>query len=163
MTEKTICTTLQEFERIDELPPEIQNLMKEAQQVRDKAYAPYSKFKVGAAVLLENGEILIGSNQENASYPSGLCAERTAVFHAGAKFPEEKIIAIAITAKSSERKVNSPVSPCGACRQAIAEYEIKQNRSIQVFFMGETGKIIKSSSVLNLLPLAFKLDTDFES
>jgi cytidine deaminase len=156
MTEKNISTIIQEFDGFDELPPEIQNLIGEAQKARDKAYAPYSKFKVGAAILLKNKEIVIGSNQENASYPSGLCAERTAVYHAGAQFPEEKITAIAITAKSSERKVDSPVPPCGACRQAIAEYEIKQNQPIQIYFMGETGKVIKSPSLLNLLPLAFK-------
>lgn len=160
MKEKTITTTFQEFENLKELPSEIQNLMQEAEKARSKAYAPYSNFQVGTAVLLENQEVISGSNQENASYPSGLCAERVAVYYAGAKFPEEKIKAIAICAKSSEHKVDSPVPPCGACRQAIAEYEIKQHHPIAIYFMGETGKVLNSSSVMDLLPLAFKFERD---
>ena len=147
-----------EFEVFDselELPEEIQVLMKNAITARDNAYAPYSQFNVGAAILLENDEIIPGSNQENASYPSGLCAERTAVFYAGAKFPDTKIKSIAVSAKSMKHSVVTPVPPCGACRQALAEYEVKQNSEIEVFFMGESGKVIRANSIKDLLPLIF--------
>ncbi|MEM1002405.1 MAG: cytidine deaminase, partial [Bacteroidota bacterium] len=121
-----------------------------------KAYAPYSKFCVGAAIFLENGEVVTGSNQENASYPSGLCAERTALFYAGANYPNQEIKSIAITAASSNETTTEPIPPCGACRQVIAEYEDKQQKPIEIFFMGEVGKIAKSYSLANLLPFVFK-------
>lgn len=147
-----------EFEVFDselDLHEGIQVLMKNAITARDNAYAPYSQFKVGAAILLENEEIISGSNQENASYPSGLCAERTAVYYAGAKFPDIKIKSIAVSAKSMKHSVVTPVPPCGACRQALAEYEVKQNSEIEVFFMGESGKVIRANSIKDLLPLIF--------
>lgn len=138
-----------------ELPEAIFSLMDAAIQARDKAYAPYSNFQVGAAIALENGEIITGSNQENASYPSGLCAERTAIYYAGAQFPGVAIKTIAITAKSLVKPTLKPIPPCGACRQAIAEYEIKQESPIQLYFMGEKGEVLKSDSLENLLPLLF--------
>lgn len=138
-----------------ELPETIFDLMQAAIQARDKAYAPYSQFVVGAAIALENGEIVCGSNQENASYPSGLCAERTAIYYAGAQFPGVAIQAIAITAKSLLKPTLKPIPPCGACRQAIAEYEIKQQSPIELYFMGESGEVVKSDSLENLLPLLF--------
>lgn len=155
MIEKTITATFQVFENLQELPASVQTLMQKAFVARDKAYAPYSNFQVGAAILLDNGETITGSNQENASYPSGLCAERTAIYYAGAKFPNTKMLRIAISAKSLERSVNEPISPCGGCRQAILEYETKQNGPIEVYFMGETGKIIKANSMADLMPLKF--------
>lgn len=124
-------------------------------EIRKKAYAPYSKFRVGAAILLDNGKIVLGSNQENAAYPSGLCAERVAIFQAGAIYPDAKILKLAISATSDEKPVTSPIPPCGSCRQSIAEYEFKQNTAIEIFFMGETGEIYKSDSLTNLLPLVF--------
>src|SRR5690606_6371295 len=111
------------------------------------------KFKVGAAVLLDNGEIITGNNQENVSYPSGLCAERTAIYYAGAQYPDSKILKIAISAASSNQKTTQPIPPCGACRQAIAEYEIKQDSPVEIYFMGEVGNIMKSNSLSNLMPL----------
>ncbi len=155
MNEITISTTLQVYDDINELPTEIQNLMNSAVEVRKNAYAPYSKFSVGAALLLDNGEVVVGSNQENASYPSGLCAERTAIFYAGAKYPENDILKMAITASSQNKTTDKPIPPCGACRQSIAEYEMKQNRPIEIYFMGATGKVVKSDSLANLLPLLF--------
>ncbi|HET8839004.1 MAG TPA: cytidine deaminase [Flavobacteriaceae bacterium] len=155
MIEKTITATFQVFDNLQELPNSVQTLMQEAFMARDKAYAPYSNFQVGAAILLENGETITGSNQENASYPSGLCAERTAIYYTGAKFPNTKILRIAISAKSLEDVVDEPISPCGGCRQAILEYETKQNAPIEVYFMGETGKIIKANSMADLVPLKF--------
>lgn len=155
MKEIEIVTKLQIFESIKALPKSVKALMKFAMEARLNAYAPYSKFYVGAAVLLDNGEIITGSNQENASYPSGLCAERTAIYYAGAKFPNTIIKTMAIVAGSQDRKTTEPIPPCGACRQAIAEYEIKQTQPIALYFMGEEGKVIHSNSIANLLPLIF--------
>ncbi len=146
---------LEVFENISELPKDIQELMNKAQQAREKAYAPYSRFKVGAAIRLASGEITIGSNQENAAYPSGLCAERVAIFHTGAVFPNEEIKAMAISASSETQLLSEPIGSCGACRQAMLEYEQKQKSPIAVYFMGETGKIVKVASVKDLLPLGF--------
>ena len=151
----TITTQFSVFENFEDLPMDIQNLMEQAIAVRKNAYAPYSKFKVGAALFLDNGKIVLGSNQENAAYPSGLCAERVAVFQAGAVYPDAKILKMAITAASETNKTVAPIPPCGACRQAIAEYEIKQQTSIEIYFMGETGAIYKSDSLRNLLPFMF--------
>lgn len=150
-----IETNLSVFDSIDELPEDVQTLMNQAIEVRKKAYSPYSHFNVGAAMVLDNGEIITGNNQENASYPSGLCAERTAIYYAGANFPEAVIQKMAITASAQNKETNTPIPPCGACRQAIAEYEIKQNSPIEIYFMGEVGKVVKSDSLANLLPLIF--------
>ncbi|WP_242204932.1 cytidine deaminase [Aestuariivivens insulae] len=155
MREVKIKCVLQVFGGIDQLPEDVKDLMQEAIRARKKAYAPYSNFQVGAAILLDNGEVIIGSNQENASYPSGLCAERTAVYYAGAKYPNIKILKMAITAASSKGTTLEPIPPCGACRQAIAEYEVKQNQPIEIYFMGESGKVARSNSLSNLLPLVF--------
>jgi cytidine deaminase len=151
----TITTEFNVFENLKELTIDIQNLMEQAIAVRKNAYAPYSNFKVGAAIFLDNGKIVLGSNQENAAYPSGLCAERVAVFQAGAIYPEAKILKMAITAASETNKTISPIPPCGACRQAIAEYEIRQDTPIEIYFMGEIGAIYKSNSLKNLLPFMF--------
>ena len=125
---------------------------------RKTASAPYSKFRVGAAIQMDNGEVVIGSNQENAAYPSGLCAERVAVFHAGAAYPEAKILSLAISAAADAKVVDTPIPPCGACRQVLAEYEMKQDTPIEIWFMGEAGKVYKSDSLKNLLPLIFDKD-----
>ncbi len=155
MKEVKIESTFKVYEDLSELPDDIQQLMQFAIETRENAYAPYSKFKVGAAILLDNNEVIIGSNQENASYPSGLCAERTAIFYAGAKYPNTKVLKMAITASSQNQVTNSPIPPCGACRQSISEYEIKQDQPIEIYFMGVTGKVVKSHSLANLLPLGF--------
>ncbi|QLC66299.1 cytidine deaminase [Flavobacterium sp. LPB0248] len=155
MKEINITASFTIFDNLNELPAEIQDLMNQAVEIRKKAYAPYSKFKVGAALLLDNGKIILGSNQENAAYPSGLCAERTAIFYAGSAYPEAKILKMAITAASDTNQTTAPIPPCGSCRQSIAEYEIKQDTPIEIYFMGEIGEIYKSSSLKNLLPLMF--------
>lgn len=155
MKKISITTDFDVFESIQELPEIIQNLMQEAIVIRKKAYAPYSNFKVGTALLLDNGKIILGSNQENAAYPSGLCAERVAIYQAGTLYPEAKIIKIAISAASGNSTTRAPIPPCGSCRQSIAEYEIKQNTPIEIYFMGEIGSIYKSDSLKNLLPLLF--------
>lgn len=155
MKEIIITSKINIFETIQDLPLIEQNLMLKAIEVRKNAYAPYSKFRVGTAILLDNGEIIVGSNQENAAYPSGLCAERVAIFYAGATYPEATILKMAITAASENNKTTIPVPPCGACRQAIAEYEIRQKTSIKIYYMGETGEIHQSDSLKNLLPFMF--------
>lgn len=155
MIQKQINTTIEIYDSVTELPDDIQKLMKSAVNARDSAYAPYSKFMVGAALILDNGEVVKGSNQENASYPSGLCAERTAIYAAGANYPNQKIKAIAITATSEKHDVLEPIAPCGACRQAIAEYEQKQDEPIEIYFTGTKGKVIHVRALLDILPLAF--------
>lgn len=155
MKEISITTLFSVFDSIQELPHDIQNLMEQAIAVRKNAYAPYSKFRVGTALLLDNGKIILGSNQENAAYPSGLCAERVAVFQAGAIYPDAKILQMAITAASDTNQTSAPIPPCGSCRQSIAEYEIKQEYPIEIYFMGEIGPIYKSGSLQNLLPFMF--------
>lgn len=155
MKEIIINTTISVFNGIQDLPLEIQSLMNQAIETRKNAYAPYSKFRVGAAILLDNGKIVLGSNQENAAYPSGLCAERVAIFQAGAIYPNAKIVKLAITAASDTNPTLSPIPPCGACRQSIAEYEFKQDIPIEIYFMGESGEVYKSNSINNLLPLSF--------
>jgi cytidine deaminase len=155
MKEININTQLIVFESLSELSLNDQSLMQKAIEVRKNAYAPYSKFKVGAAILLDNGQVVVGSNQENAAYPSGLCAERVAIFQSGAIYPDAKILKMAITAGSTENMTSKPIPPCGACRQSIFEYEFKQDTDIEIFFMGETGEVYKSNSIKNLLPLTF--------
>jgi cytidine deaminase len=155
MKEINISTTFLAYNSIDELPSEIRSLMEQAIEIRKKAYAPYSHFRVGAAILLDNGKVVLGSNQENAAYPSGLCAERVAIFQAGAIYPDAKIVKLVITAASDSNPTLSPIPPCGSCRQSIAEYEFKQDAPIEIFFMGESGEVYKSNSIANLLPLSF--------
>ncbi|OBX25807.1 cytidine deaminase [Gelidibacter algens] len=155
MKEIKIESLLTVYDSLDELPKDVVSLMEKAMEAREKSYSPYSNFSVGAAILLENNEIVTGSNQENASYPSGLCAERTAIFYAGAQYPDVPMVRMAIIAGSKMKVTDAPVPPCGACRQSIAEYEVKQNRPIELYFMGEKGKVVKSHSLENLLPLVF--------
>ena len=155
MKEVKIESTLFVYETIDELPEDVFLLIQKAIESREMAYAPYSKFKVGAAILLDSGEVVTGNNQENASYPSGLCAERTAIYYAGANYPNAKILRMAISASSNNSITTKPIPPCGACRQAIAEYEIKQNAPIEIYFMGKTGDVMRSNSLSDLLPLVF--------
>ena len=155
MKEITKNIQLTVFESCDELPIEIQNLMQKAVEIRKKAYAPYSKFKVGVALLLDNFEIVQGSNQENAAYPSGLCAERVAIFYAGANYPDAKILSMAISATSDNFESETPIPPCGSCRQSISEYETKQKEPILIYFMGAKGEVYKSNSISDLLPFSF--------
>ena len=143
------------YENIDELPQEDRRLMEEAIKATQNSYAPYSQFKVGAALLMEDGTIITGSNQENAAYPSGMCAERVAIWQAGATFPNKKVKSIAITANSPHKIVDRPVGPCGACRQTLLEYEVNQQEPITLIFMGEVGNVVKTSSISEMLPFSF--------
>ena len=143
------------YKDVTELPVDDKILMNKAIEAREKAYAPYSKFNVGAALLLENGEIVLGNNQESAAYPSGMCAERVAVWKAGSTYPDLKIKKLAISASSTISKVDKPVGPCGACRQTLSEYEINQKEPFRVVFMGEEGEVVATESLLSLLPFSF--------
>lgn len=141
------------FETAQKLPRSISNLLKKAEEARDNAYAPYSKFSVGCALLLDNGEIITGNNQENAAYPSGLCAERVAIFSAFANYPNAVVEALVIT--TSSKNPSAAVSPCGACRQVLIEYENKQRKEMSIFFQGANESFIKTKSAKDLLPFAF--------
>ena len=155
MKEIQIETKLSVFESFEELSHSEKEYMNQAIEIRKNAYAPYSKFLVGAAIVLDNGVVLQGSNQENAAYPSGLCAERVTIFYAGANYPNNKIVKLFISATPSDRDSENPIPPCGSCRQAIAEYEIKQDLPIEIYFMGAKGAVYKSDSLKNLLPFMF--------
>ena len=143
------------FQDIDELSTVDKNLMEAAIQAAKNAYAPYSGFSVGAALLMDDNSIIIGNNQENADYPSGMCAERVAIWKAGSSYPNKKVKKIAITAVSSNKKLDKPVGPCGACRQTLLEYEVNQKEAMEIFFMGEIGNVIKANSIASLLPFSF--------
>jgi len=141
---------------ISELSENEQQLVENAKSALKTAYAPYSGFLVGSSVLLENGEIINGSNQENVAYPSGLCAERVALFYAGARYPDVKVKTIAVTVLSKNFEVTDVVSPCGACRQVMAEYEEKQEQEIKVILHSPTDEVLIANTVEDLLPFMFK-------
>lgn len=143
------------FDSLVDLSNEFQTLIKEANKALETSYSPYSGFSVGAAIKLKSGAIVLGSNQENIAYPSGLCAERVALFSVGVNYPNEEIETIAIVAKSIHGEVTDPVTPCGACRQVMIEFESNQNDSISVLMMGNQGEIWLSKSVNNLIPFYF--------
>ncbi len=146
------------YQTIDELRPEDRELLIHAEHAAGRAYAPYSLFKVGAAVRLRSGVIVTGNNQENVAYPSGLCAERVALFYTSANYPGENVEAIAITAKAMNFSLQDPVTPCGSCRQVMMEAENQNQHKIRVIMKGGEGKIWISNSVENLLPVSFKAD-----
>lgn len=150
-----IKAVITEFDSVDDLPETDATLIAAAGIAADTAYAPYSQFNVGAAILLENGNIIQGNNQENVAYPSGLCAERVALFSAGSNHPNIPVKAIAITAKSDRFNIDEPLAPCGACRQVMVEYETKYNRHIRIILRGQKGKILVINSVSDILPLSF--------
>lgn len=148
------------FTREDKIGKSDELLLMEAHKAIKGAYAPYSEFHVGAAVRLKNGEIICGNNQENAAYPSGLCAERVAVFSAVSQHPNIPIEAIAITASKGKKKSTIPVPPCGACRQVLLEYEEKYKSPIKVIIRkGASGETVVINSISDLLP--FKFDKSF--
>jgi cytidine deaminase len=151
MKEKSFETHLKIFDGSSELPSTAAELLKQAENAREKAYAPYSEFFVGAALRLENGEIFTGNNQENAAYPSGLCAERVALFYAKSNFPDLAIEEICVVTSSTHE---NPTPPCGSCRQVLMEYELQQERGIPVYFAAKST-IYQVGSVAELLPFAF--------
>jgi len=150
-----IQTEIKTFSDRSALPDIVAELLGIAHKAAGRAYAPYSHFKVGAAILLKNGQIIAGNNQENAVFPSGMCAERVTLYYAASQFPDTPIEKIAITAIGGEKAVNEPVPPCGSCRQALLEYEIKFGEPIEVIMAGEKGDVYIVNSVSDLLPLSF--------
>ncbi len=158
MKKHKLTLSFLEFNSIDELNDDDRTLLLKAKEAAKNAYAPYSKFKVGAAARLANGMIIIGSNQENAVFPVGLCAERVALFSAQANYPDQPIVALAVTAIGSDSKISQPVPPCGSCRQAMIEVESRHNQPLRVIMQGEEGPIIISEKMENLMPLTFAKD-----
>lgn len=134
------------------------DLLKEAQEAARKAYSPYSKFRVGAAALLSNGEVIAASNQENAAYPSGLCAERVTVFYANARYPEEAITHLLIYAETDKGVVSKPITPCGACRQVLIEKEVNQGVAMKIILVG-ADEMYEIDSAMQLMPLSFIPDS----
>ncbi|MCH9823466.1 cytidine deaminase [Salibacteraceae bacterium] len=154
MKKQVIECEFEEYSNASELSDIDKALFLEAKRISQNAYAPYSGFNVGAAVRLENGKVILGTNQENIAYPSGLCAERVALFSAHSLYPKQKIESVAIYAYSKNFIVDEVVSPCGACRQVIAEYEEISKQAISVI-MGSDAGVIKTNGVKQLLPFRF--------
>ncbi len=154
MTSKEIKIAYKEYETLDELEPGDKELAQAAIEAMQGSYAPYSNFNVGAAVMFEDGEIVKGANQENAAYPSSLCAERTALFYASASRPDKAMKALAIVAGQNGNICESPATPCGACRQVMAQYQTKSGIPMRVILVG-SGKIWRFEKVDDLLPLIF--------
>ncbi|MBS4055949.1 MAG: cytidine deaminase [Bacteroidales bacterium] len=142
-------------ETIGELEADDQSLLNQAAEAAKNAWAPYSKFRVGAAVRLENGIIVTGNNQENPAYPSGLCAERVALFYASSQYPGVAVSAIAITATSSISPVTRPIPPCGACRQVMSDTENRFHKDMRVIMRGQQGPVMICDNMKSLLPLSF--------
>lgn len=154
MTNKEIKIAYIEYESLDQLDSQDRKLADAAIEAISQSYAPYSNFNVGAAVMFEDGEIVKGANQENAAYPSGICAERTAMFYASASNPSKNMAAIAIAAGQNGQMCKNPVTPCGACRQVMAQYQTKSGRPMEIILIG-ADKIWKFEKVEDLLPLIF--------
>ncbi len=155
MKEQKFEFTFEIYDSIDELSETDQRLLSEARNVTKTAYAPYSNFFVGAAAKLSNGEIVIGSNQENASFPVGICAERVLLGAASSLYPGTAIETMAISYESKIVKSDHPISPCGMCRQALQEVEGRMQKPIRLILSGMQGKVFIIQSVSQLLPLAF--------
>ena len=153
-----IIAEVEEYQHFNELPQDEQQLVHAAQKVASAAYAPYSGFFVGAALLLEDGTIVSGSNQENVAFPSGICAERTAMFWAGANYPGKAIVKMAIYAQSNDFTVETPVYPCGSCRQVMSEYERIGQHPMRILMVAATGKTHAVNGLINILPVAFDAD-----
>ena len=154
MTNKEIKIAYAEYDSIGQLDANDRKLAEAAIDAISQSYAPYSRFNVGAAVMLEDGEIIKGSNQENAAYPSGLCAERTALFYASASHPDKAMTALAIAAGQNGVLCSTPATPCGACRQVMAQYQSKSGKPMAVILIG-ADKVWKFEKVDDLLPLIF--------
>lgn len=156
MEERIIKSTMTVYQK-DELSESERNLIEKAIEATNNSYVPYSHFHVGSAVLLENGEIISGCNQENAAFSVTICAERTALFTAGAKFPDTPIVAIAIAARNKDGQLSEPVTPCGSCRQALVETEFRHKRKIRILLYG-TSHTYVLDGIGTLMPLSFTDD-----
>ena len=155
MKERKFEFSFEVYDSIDELSAEDQQLLTEARNVTEQAYAPYSNFRVGAAAKLENGKIVTGTNQENASYPVGICAERVLLSTVSSLYPDIPVTTMAVSYQSNKIKSDHPISPCGMCRQALLEFEGRTSKLIRLILAGIKGKIYVIRSASQLLPLAF--------
>ena len=147
-------TSIIKVHTFDELNKAEQDLMTSAMEATTRSYAPYSKFSVGAAALLANGIVVTGTNQENAAYPSGLCAERTTLFNANSQYPDQPVLTLAIAARTEKDFIDLPIPPCGACRQVILETEKRYKQPIRILLYGKK-EIYEVKSIGDLLPLSF--------
>jgi len=155
---KKITCQFEEYASLAELNPADRDLITHAIKASEKTYSPYSSFRVGAAVRLSCGNIVTGNNQENAAYPSGLCAERVALFYAQSQFPGSAVESIAIYASTEEFTMEKPVTPCGACRQVMAEYEFRHQCKARIIMANGNGPVLIVNGIESLLPLAFYLE-----
>lgn len=155
MERKTLTIPLEVYSSEAELSASDRELLAKATEQLQFAYAPYSQFRVGAALQLENGEIITGNNVENAAYPMCLCAEQTAIGAAASRFPEVPIVSLAVTVQGKDKAIDTPAGPCGACRQIISEAEDRHGREISIIMRGETGMVYKMQSAKDLLPISF--------
>lgn len=155
MRKKELSITYTEYTTAEELPAADLTLLEAARRAAKNAYAPYSKFQVGAAVLLQNGEVITGSNQENADFTDGLCAERVALFYAHAQYPLVPVVALAVTASNPNGRVIEPARPCGSCRQVMVETETRFKTPIRIILDGSSAIHVVDNAE-QLLPLAFK-------
>lgn len=155
MTNHEIKINFQEYGSVQELEQADQQLCHEAERALKNSHSPYSKFRVGVALRLRSGKILHASNQENVAYPSGLCAERVALFHWGANHPDDPIVSMAVTAHTDQFQLTRPIASCGACLQVLAEYEKKQNSAIKMLLYCRQGAVWIVRGVENFLPFLF--------
>ena len=153
MKDLTITSIIKVY-TFDELNKTDQDLMTSAMEATTRSYAPYSKFSVGAAALLANGIVVTGTNQENAAYPSGLCAERTTLFYANSQYPDQPVLTLAIAARTEKDFIDLPIPPCGACRHVILETEKRYKQPIRILLYGKK-EIYEVKSICDLLPLSF--------
>jgi cytidine deaminase len=158
MKEKKFEFEYEVYDDIGQLAEEDAWLLREAKAVTDQAYAPYSKFHVGAVAMLENGQVVAGTNQENASYPVGICAERVLLGSVATLHPNIPVKSLAISYNSEEVKSDHPISPCGMCRQALLEYETRLKKPIRLILGGMEGKVYVIKTASQLLPFAFTSD-----
>lgn len=152
---KTLFIEYEELQHWGDLDSNDQELVKRSIEIADSAYAPYSKFKVGATLRMKSGKIISGSNQENIAYPSGLCAERVALFYAGANFPGDEVETICVIAKGNLVPIEQLLSPCGGCRQVMLETQNRQEKDMRVILVSQNGITLVFNRVEDLLPLSF--------
>ncbi|PHN01758.1 cytidine deaminase [Flavilitoribacter nigricans] len=152
---ENLSISLEVYQNESELSDDDQQLLARAAEQLKYAYAPYSRFRVGAALLLANGEIITGNNVENAAYPMCLCAEQTAMGAAASRFPDVPIVSLAVTVRNEAKLIDTPAGPCGACRQIISEAEDRHRQKISIIMRGESGPVFKLQSAKDLLPVSF--------
>ena len=158
MDTQNFTISYETFDRLEELSKTDKLLCEKAKDALENSHSPYSKFKVGTAIILDDDRIVLGSNQENVAYPSGLCAERVALFTIGSNYPNAVVKTMAITAQTDNFKILNPITSCGACLQVMIEAEKRQNSPIEVLFYCIDGKILKVKSIKSLLPFGFVED-----